>query len=77
MPKVNDTTHAWVQTQAKLSTPDEGFSLLLLFDLFEKNSEKSSSQNSFFLVGHALHTFNGADSDEKTSDDYDKVDLKT
>ena len=43
----------------------------------KKNSEKSSSQNSFFLVGHALHTFNGADSDEKTSDDYDKVDLKT
>ena len=77
MPKVNDTTHAWVQTQAKLSTPDEGFSLLLLFDLFEKKFRKVIKPKQFFLVGHALHTFNGADSDEKTSDDYDKVDLKT
>lgn len=56
---------------------DEGFRLLLLFDLFEQKIQKSHQAKTVFLVGHALHTFNGADSDEKTSDDYDKVDLKT
>ena len=49
MPKVNDTTHAWVQTQAKLSTPDEGFSLLL-FDLFEKKFRKVIKPKQFFFL---------------------------
>ena len=44
---------------------------------FKKKFRKVIKPKQFFLVGHALHTFNGADSDEKTSDDYDKVDLKT
>ena len=50
MPKVNDTTHAWVQTQAKLSSPDEGFSPLLLFDLFEKNFRKVIKPKQFFWL---------------------------